>query len=147
MTAQVFLSAQFFFGQNLFILLQFTELAMFLYFSGICTLTMGTKGEQHTGDAKISAEFFCERLSRIAGITSKKMFGGYGIFHEGKMFALVNSSGQVYLKSDDTIMSKFDQVGAQSHGKMPYFSIPESVFNDPEILVNWAQESIDISKK
>jgi DNA transformation protein len=115
MTAQVFLSAQFFFGQNLFIPLRFTELAMFLYFSGICTLTMGTKGEQHTGDAKISAELFCERLSRIAGITFKKMFGGYGI--------------------------------AQSHGKMPYFSIPESVFNDPEILVNWAQESIDISKK
>ena len=107
---------------------------------------MGIKGDHQTGDAHLSAELFCERLNTIEGITSKKMFGGFGIFHEGKMFALVNSNGEVFLKSDETIQAKFENTGSHSHGKMPYFSIPESVLNDAETLVRWAQDSIDISK-
>ena len=54
---------------------------------------MGTKGDQQTGAAQLSAELFCERLNTIEGVTSEKMFGGFGIFHEGQMFALVNSNG------------------------------------------------------
>lgn len=65
------------------------------------------------------------------------MFACYGIFKEGKMFALVNSIGEIFLKTDDSIRSKFGNAGAHSHGKMPYFSLPESVLLDQEILVQW----------
>lgn len=107
---------------------------------------MGVKGIKRTQEADLTCHLLIERLSLIHGITSKKMFGGYGIFHEGKMFALVNSSGNIYLKSDESIQSKFDLSGAQQHGKMPYFSLPEEIFNDLEKLEVWAQESINISK-
>ena len=107
---------------------------------------MGTKGDRLTNDASISSELLIDKLPSIEGITSKKMFGGYGIFHDGKMFSLVNSKGEIYLKADDTIVSKFEDAGATQHGKMPYFSLPKSVLLDQEILVLWAKESIDISK-
>ncbi|MCK5468285.1 MAG: TfoX/Sxy family protein [Cyclobacteriaceae bacterium] len=107
---------------------------------------MGIKGDQLTNDASVSSKLLIEKLSSFDGITSKKMFGGYGIFHDGKMFALVNSKGEIYLKTDDTIISKFEDAGAHQHGKMPYFSLPESVLLDQEILAQWAGESIDISK-
>jgi DNA transformation protein len=68
---------------------------------------MGTKGDQLSSEASISTELFSEKLSQISGITSKKMFSGYGIFHEGKMFALVNSKGEIYLKADESISQKF----------------------------------------
>ena len=47
---------------------------------------MGTKGDKLTKNAHLSAETLVDKLSAIAGIRSKKMFGGYGIFREEKMF-------------------------------------------------------------
>ena len=107
---------------------------------------MGTKGDYLTNDASMSSELLIEKLSAIEGINSKKMFGGYGIFQEGKMFALVNSKGEIYFKTDDSIRSKFENAGAHQHGKMPYFSLPENVLLDQELLVQWGRESIEISK-
>ena len=52
----------------------------------------------------------------------------------------------MYLKINDSIRPKFEEAGAHQHGKMPYFYIPETVFNDLEKLVQWAEESIEISK-
>ena len=43
---------------------------------------MGTKGDKLTKNAHLSAETLVDKLSAIAGIRSKKMFGGYGIFRE-----------------------------------------------------------------
>ena len=107
---------------------------------------MGAKGDQLTNDASISSDLLIEKLSSIDAITSKKMFGGYGIFHDGKMFALINSTGEIYLKADDTIVSKFEDAGSPQHGKMPYFLLPKSVLLDQEIFVQWAKESINILK-
>lgn len=42
-----------------------------------------------TGEADFLAEI-TERLASIDGVTNRIMFGGYGIFHEGSMFALIS---------------------------------------------------------
>ena len=107
---------------------------------------MGIKGNKLSDDAALSVDLLKEKLGQISGITSKKMFGGFGVFHDSKMFALVNSKGEMYLKIVDSIRPKFEEAGAHQHGKMPYFSIPKSVFNDLEKLVQWAEESIEILK-
>ena len=107
---------------------------------------MGNKGDKFSNDAGLSTELLTGRLSQISGISSKKMFGGFGIFHDGKMFGLVNSNGEIYLKSNAGIQAKFEEHGSHQHGKMPYFSLPDNVFNDSEKLMVWAKESIDISK-
>jgi len=107
---------------------------------------MGEKGRELSQESVLTAELFMEKLSQIGGITSKKMFGGHGIFHEGKMFGIVDSKGQSYLKADDSNWTDFEAFSSHKHSRMPYLSIPEKVFNDPETLITWAKKSIDISK-
>jgi DNA transformation protein len=107
---------------------------------------MGVKGDRLTRDSVISAELLVEKLGVIDGITSKKMFGGHGIFHEGKMFGLIDSKGKAFMKVDDTNRADFEVVNASQHSKMPYFSIPNAILNDQEALVEWAEKSISASK-
>ena len=107
---------------------------------------MGEKGKKLSQESVLTAELLLERLSPIGGITSKKMFGGHGIFHEGKMLGIVDSKGQGYFKADDSNRADFEAFDSHKHNRMPYLSIPEKIFNDPETLVTWAKKSIDISK-
>ena len=46
-------------------------------------------------------EYLNEVFAEFGAIQSKKMFGGYGIYHDGVMFALV-SDDTLYLKADET---------------------------------------------
>lgn len=107
---------------------------------------MGYKGDKHTNDSQLSTDLLMEKLSSIESITSKKMFGGHGIFHDGKMFGIVDSTGQAYFKTNEATGSKYMEKGSKKHGKMPYHSIPEEIFTNIEDLKEWARESIEISK-
>jgi DNA transformation protein len=107
---------------------------------------MGNRGDKLSQDSVTSAELLVSKLWPIGGVTSKKMFGGHGIFHDGKMFGMVDSKGQSFLKVDDANRKNFEEMGAARHGRMPYFEIPEKILADPEELVKWAQQSIEISK-
>jgi len=49
---------------------------------------MGSKGSKLSAQASQSAGEFVERLLPLGDVSSKKMFGGYGIFEAGTMFAL-----------------------------------------------------------
>ncbi len=107
---------------------------------------MGTKGDKETGESAITAELLKEKLGSIDGITSKKMFGGHGIFHEDKMFGLIDSKGRAFIKSDEEQAKAHAKLGSEKHSKMPYYSIPEIVFNDPDLLSVWAKHAIKSSK-
>ena len=107
---------------------------------------MGTKGDKLSSETGEAAEEFVTRIRPLGDISSKKMFGGYGIFEGGKMFALVNSMGQAFLKVDDTNRGRFEEAGSTSHAKMPYFQIPNFVMLDNKSLFEWTGEAIELSK-
>jgi len=107
---------------------------------------MGQKGSKLTQDSVLMAELLLEKLEPIGSITSKKMFGGHGIFHNGKMFGMVDSKGQSFFKGNEQNKSEFEQNGSQKHGKMPYYSIPQAVLEDSKTLLEWAKKSIVILK-
>lgn len=107
---------------------------------------MGVKGDKNTADGQLAAELLVSRLEAIAGISSKKMFGGHGVFHRGKMFGIVDSKGQAYFKVGEANRHEYEEKGSHKHGKMPYYSIPGSILNDGESLLVWAKKSIEISK-
>ncbi|WP_424962023.1 TfoX/Sxy family protein [Ekhidna sp.] len=104
---------------------------------------MGQKGAKHTNDAQLSTDLAIEKLSSIEGITSKKMFGGHGIFHEGKMFGLVDPKGNISLKVDEVLEKEYLSLGCTKHGKMPYYSVPKNIFHSDE-FIQWAKKSIAI---
>ena len=107
---------------------------------------MGIKGDKLTQGSVISAEILAEKLGSIDGVSTKKMFGGHGVFHKGKMFGIINSKGQSFLKIDESSKADFEKRGSHQHSKMPYFSIPEEIMNNQEMLIVWAKKSIEISK-
>lgn len=107
---------------------------------------MGNKGDKNTGAAQKAASALVAELSSITGITSKNMFGGCGIFHESTMFGIIDSTGTPFLKINDDFKSDFEGRGAQKHSRMPYYSIPDEILDNNEMLINWAKRSIEISK-
>ncbi|NJB87127.1 DNA transformation protein [Lewinella marina] len=91
-----------------------------------------------------------DQLADLGEITGKKMFGGYGFFHEGKMFAMVGH-GAFRLKVDDTNRQDFVDRGMEpfhSGGKkkgMPYWEVPVEVIEDRAELTRWARKSVAIA--
>ena len=74
-----------------------------------------------------------EILAPLGDVTTKRMFGGYGIFLDAKMFAPVNKAEELYLKADDQNKQSFIDQGSETYGKMPYYAAP------PETLEGWSQ--------
>lgn len=75
------------------------------------------------------------------------MFGGKGIYHEGRIVA-VEVLGEMRLKADEVSAAEFEAAGATrwSHagksGKpvnMPYWSVPEDAFDDPDQMAHWVR--------
>ena len=108
---------------------------------------MGKKGDTLTPAATRAAGELCNRLANLGDVTSRKMFGGRGVFEGGKMFALVDSSGRAFLKADKDASGKFVAMGSPRHGKMPYYEIPTQILDDSEALLEWARESIELAHR
>jgi DNA transformation protein len=93
-------------------------------------------------------EFVLESLQPLRGVSARRMFGGYGIYKDGLMFALV-ADDQLYLKADDSNRPAFEAQGLRPFtyaGKgrpiqMSYCEAPSEGFDDPEILCAWAGEA------
>lgn len=92
------------------------------------------------------AKFIVEKLSGVGEVSSRAMFGGYGIFHEGLMFALI-SEGVLYFKVDDSNREIYEKAGSHKfpHG-ISYWEVPAEVFEDTARLYEWANVSVAIAK-
>ena len=81
-------------------------------------------------------------------IRARKMFGGYGIYHQGLMFALVDDE-VLYLKTDAENIHFFTELELpafeyQKQGKvtrMSYYQAPDNIFEDPDEAALWAARS------
>ena len=86
-------------------------------------------------------------------VTIRKMFGGAGLYRDGKMFGLV-ADDVVYLKVDDTNRDKYVAEGSEPFKPyedkpmvMSYYEVPADVFEDSDELIAWSKESLAIQMK
>ncbi len=77
------------------------------------------------GDIAFAVDLF----SDLGHLTTRKMFGGMCLYHDGTVFALMSSDGRLYLKTK-TPDALFGQTTDQFHN-MPYFAVPEDLLDDP----------------
>lgn len=88
-----------------------------------------------------------ERFGRIA---PRRMFGGHGIFHEGRMIAIVLGD-TLYLKSDAESAPHFDSQNLppftyMRQGKsmpMSYRQAPADLFEDREEAARWGRRAYE----
>lgn len=86
-----------------------------------------------------------EVFARFGPIVAKRTFGGYGIYHDGLMFALV-ADDELYLKADAATRDAFVALGLSAFeyekgGKktrMSYYKAPDDLFDDPDQARQWA---------
>ena len=86
-----------------------------------------------------------EVFALFGNVRSKRMFGGYGIYHDDLMFGLV-ADDVLYLKADKTSSSVFIDSGLPAFEyekkgktmKMSYYLAPEEIYDDPEVAREWA---------
>ncbi len=84
------------------------------------------------------------RLVPLGSVSYKSMFGGYGLFHEGCMFALISGNG-LFFKVDNSNRSLYEQNGCKQYKPMPYYQVPAEVFEDTTKLLDWARLSISVA--
>ena len=82
--------------------------------------------------------------------TSRKMFGGVGIFSEKIMFSLIYG-GVLYFRSTEDIASKYSSESVQFQhpsrpSKMPYWSVPQPIINNKAKVSDWAKNAFYLAK-
>ena len=88
-------------------------------------------------------ELFCV----FGAVEVRRMFGGAGIYAEGRMFALM-SDGVIYLKADEHNALAFEREQLEPftyatrtgrRGVMSYRRMPDRLYDDPDELAIWAR--------
>jgi DNA transformation protein len=100
-------------------------------------------------------EFVLEQLDAVGPLTSKRMFGGVGLYAGDLFFALI-AGDVLYLKADDSTRGLFEAAGARPFqpypdrprggGTMQYYSVPVAVLEDSDTLTAWAIRSVAVAR-
>lgn len=98
-----------------------------------------------------------ERLEALGAVTARRMFGGQGLFLDGRMFGLV-ADGTPYLKVDDETRADFEQAGAEpfTYGRsreelkptqLGYYEVPTAVLERDAELLEWATRAVRVAER
>jgi len=98
-------------------------------------------------------EFVLEQLDSVGPITSKRMFGGVGLYAGDLFFALI-AGDVLYLKADVSTRGELEAAGARpfepypdrGSGTMQYYSVPAAILEDGDELVVWAKKAVAVSR-
>lgn len=93
-------------------------------------------------------ELVTEQMAFVGGLRIRAMFGGYGIYQDDCMFALI-ADDRLYFKADDTTRAGFEAKGLRpftygARGKtmtMQYYEAPPDVFEEHEAMRTWVQKA------
>ena len=88
-----------------------------------------------------------EMFQGLGPVTIKRMFGGKGIYHLGRIIA-IELRDEMLLKADEKSAPEFADAGASQWSyegkkgnpvKIPYWSIPENAYDDPDEMAKWVR--------
>ena len=91
-------------------------------------------------------------LELVDGATTRKMFGGVGIYAEGAMFAIAYKD-ELFLKVDDESRAEFEELGSEPFRPnerqtlKSYFEVPAEVAADDAELAAWARRAVDAARR
>ncbi|MCB9057692.1 MAG: TfoX/Sxy family protein [Calditrichae bacterium] len=91
-------------------------------------------------------EYILELIQPLGNVSSKAMFGGYGLFKDSLMFALLIDD-ILYFKSDAFNRFEFERLHLDAFtyikkGKpitTSYHKAPEEALDNPEEMLRWAK--------
>ncbi|HXY98109.1 MAG TPA: TfoX/Sxy family protein [Steroidobacteraceae bacterium] len=105
----------------------------------------------------VSADFLqyvLEQLAALGSVSSKRMFGGAGLYCDELFFALI-SDDTLYLRVDDSNRADYTARGAapfrpytdRPERSMSYYEAPADVLEDARQLAEWARRSVAVAQR
>jgi DNA transformation protein len=90
-----------------------------------------------------------EQLSGAEGISSRRMFGGFGLYRDDVFFAII-SDDTLFFKVSDSSRADFETRGMarfrpyrdKPQVSMSYYEVPADVIEDAEECVRWAMRAV-----
>jgi DNA transformation protein len=97
-------------------------------------------------------EYVLEQIARTGRVTSRRMFGGVGIYSDGQFFGLI-ADDALYLKVGDETRPEYEARGMtpfrpyedRPEVSMSYYTVPVDILDDAEELVTWARRAVAIA--
>lgn len=93
-------------------------------------------------------DYVVDLLSPLGPASYKFMFGGYGVYVDGLIIAIV-AGDQLMLRADDENRPDFEAAGIgpfqpykERNHSMPFYTVPDDVMDDPDELLEWARKAM-----
>ncbi len=99
-------------------------------------------------------EYLAEQLQPLGEMSARGMFGGWGFYLDGRMFALVADEA-FYIKTDDVNRREFEARGLrpfrydtkQGRATIRYYEPPAEAVDDREVLCLWAGKGVEAAAR
>ncbi|HEY7986134.1 MAG TPA: TfoX/Sxy family protein [Methylophilaceae bacterium] len=99
-------------------------------------------------------QFVSEQMALFGPTITKAMFGGFGIYRDDLVFAIIVDD-KLYFKVDADSVEEFKRLGQlpftyEARGKriaMSYYEAPAEVFEDRQEMANWAKKAYQSALK
>ena len=93
-------------------------------------------------------------FSPFGDISIRKMFGGAGIYCDGRIFAIADDD-DVWLKVDDVSREEFEAASLKpfevemqgKKGTMSYYKPPDDIYDDEDALRHWTGLALDATMR
>ena len=103
----------------------------------------------------VSSDFLAyvlDQLAGLGGVSSRRMFGGAGLYRDEYFFGLI-ADDVLYLRVDDSNrsvyadrgMAQFRPYADKPHLSMNYYEAPAEVLENGGELVKWALRSVEVA--
>lgn len=98
-------------------------------------------------------DYIIDILSTFGNIKSRRMFGGYGMYSDSVMFALI-SDDEIYFKADNILAEKYKALGSYPFAfkkddktiALSYWFVPPEILEDSDRLKDWFDSSLETAK-
>lgn len=96
-------------------------------------------------------QYVIDQLSRVEPVTSKRMFGGVGIYCGELFFALI-AEDQLYFKVDDSTRPAYEAQGMEpfrpfgEEHAMGYYEVPVAILENTEMLGDWMRAAMEVAR-
>ena len=92
-------------------------------------------------------DFIVDQLSGLKAISSRRMFGGIGLYQATTFFAIIDE-GRLYFVTDDATRGLYTERGMAPFQYAPgkfiatYYEVPVDVLEDDGVLREWARAAV-----
>ena len=91
-------------------------------------------------------DFVLDQLADLRGITTRAMFGGYGLYQHDIFFGIIHK-GRLYFKTDRVTAARYRERGMKPFNPSPaqtlknYYEVPVEILEASGNLTAWASQA------